>query len=315
MVVGRKRFPKVVQGHWTKQEQLWSTNTRELVAAERTVLAYLKWARLARCTVRLFTDNIVTLVYVNKMGGRYPHLREVANRLLRQCEERGVRLVAEHVPGTYNKIADALSRLTKDRSDWKLNQRIFRLLDTLWGPHTVDWFATRNNRQLPRFASWAVDAEATYVDALKNLHRRENGFANPPFAVIGAVAQKLRRTKNALTLIAPAWPAQHWWPLVLDLMVDVPILLPDLTDLFTPSEMRGVAYKPAAPPWGVIAFRLSGNYTKRNRFRKKCRRLLHQGGLQILVNIMNRFGGNGFSSPGTEGAIRSILLFLSCYSS
>ncbi len=187
-------------------------------------------------------------------GGRFPHLREVADRLLKACERKGVRVVAEHLPGVKNKWADALSRLPKDRSDWKLNSGVFRLLDKRWGPHSIDWFATRVNTQLPRYASWTADEGCVYVDAIKHLHRRENGYANPPFAVIGLVLQKLKTSKQSLTMVVPAWPAQHWWPMLLELMVDIPMLLPNHSQLFTPSEVCGVSYTPAAPPWGFSPF-------------------------------------------------------------
>jgi hypothetical protein len=199
----------------------------------------------------LFTDNIVTMVYINKMGGKFPHLRQVAERILRRCEKRKVVIAAEHVPGVKNRLADKLSREPKDRSDWKLNSRVFQVLDNRWGPHTVDFFATRNNTQLPRFACWRADELATFIDGLKNLYRKENGYANPPFAIIGQVLGRLRRTQRDLTLVVPAWPAQHWWPVLLKLMVDVPVLLPDIDDLFKPSHGVGVVYRSKAPPGGL----------------------------------------------------------------
>ncbi len=223
LILKGKRYPKVVQGHWTVEEQQWSTNKKELVAAERTVSAYLKWARLKNCGS--------PLVYrqrgnpgIHQQNGRSfpPSSRGGKQGATAIANRREVKLMAEHVPGVRNKVADTLSRLPKDRSDWRLNREVFKMLDRLWGPHTIDWFATRNNSQLPRFASWTADAKCTYVDALKNLHRKENGFANPPFAVIGLVLQRLRATKNPLTLVVPAWPSQHWWPMILELMVGRP---------------------------------------------------------------------------------------------
>lgn len=309
-MMGKHKVSEVVHGHWTKEEQSWSINKKELVAAERSIKAYLKWADLKNCAIRLMTDNVVTMVYINSMGGRFSHLREVADRLLRACERRKVKVVAEHLPGVKNKWADTLSRLPKDRSDWKLNSGVFRLLDKIWGPHSIDWFATKVNTQLPRYASWSVDADCVYVDAIKHLHRRENGYANPPFAVIGLVLQKLKTSKQSLTMVVPAWPAQHWWPMLLELMVDIPILLPNHSQLFTPSEVSGISYTPAAPPWGVLAFRLSGNCLKRRRFRKKYLRLLRQGGQPLLIRTMVLFGKDGLNSPGTRAAIQSILLSL-----
>jgi hypothetical protein len=285
-----KRRPRVVQGYWTAQEQQQSTNWKELVAAQRVVGAFIRWQNLRDCAVRLFTDNTVTYTYLNKMGGRVEHLRTVAKAVLEACEARRVKLVVEHLPGVQNEVADKLSRVPMDRSDWSLNRRFFRYLDFLWGPHSVDWFATRNNAQVPRFASWAADDQATYTDALQHLKQRENGYANPPFAIIGQVLQRIARTSRELTLIVPAWPAQHWWPLLLNLLVDTPLLLPDVHDLFTPPSRVGVHYTPLRPPWRCFACRISGRSSKRKAYRQRLRRLCALGGPALLTEIMNTFG-------------------------
>jgi len=57
LIMKGKRHSKVVQGHWNAEEQLLSTNARELLAAERVVSAYLRWAKLKDCVIRLLTDN------------------------------------------------------------------------------------------------------------------------------------------------------------------------------------------------------------------------------------------------------------------
>src|SRR5690606_7828563 len=51
LMMNAKHFGEVVQGHWTKEAQQWSINTKELIAAERTIKAYLKWARLKECAI------------------------------------------------------------------------------------------------------------------------------------------------------------------------------------------------------------------------------------------------------------------------
>jgi hypothetical protein len=161
--------------------------------------------------------------------------------------------VVEHLPGVQNTVADALSRWPMDRSDWSLNPEVFQLVEHRWGPHTIDWFATRQNTRLPRFASWAADEQATYVDALQNLGKPENGYANPPFSLIGKILQKIRKTGRDLTLIVPAWPSQHWWPLLLELLSDTPLILPQVPDLFSPPERVGAL--PSAGP-GLGSFRM-----------------------------------------------------------
>ena len=70
------------------------------------------------------------------------------------CMNRDITLVAEHLPGVLNTIADQESRVMRDRSDWMLNPRIFSKIQQKWGPLEVDMFASRLTTQLRRFFSW-----------------------------------------------------------------------------------------------------------------------------------------------------------------
>jgi hypothetical protein len=243
------------------------------------------------------------------MGGKFTHLRTVAARVLGFCEERGVRLVVEHLPGVQNKVADKLSRWPLDRSDWSLNRTVFRLLDSIWGPHTVDWFATRHNALLPRFATWCADEQATYIDALQCLHENENGFANPPFAVIGQIIQKVRQSNRDLTLIVPAWPSQHWWPTLLSLMSDTPLLLPNFPDLFLPPEGKDVYYWQLPPPWRCFAFRISGKSARRRVYRGRLEKLLYltSDGPNLLADMIMSFSQDDELPDSTTMAVGSII--------
>lgn len=305
MVVKGKKARQVVQGFWSQEEKSLSTNSRELMAAQRVVLAYLKWKRIFGVAIRLFTDNLVTYTYINNMGGRFHHLREIAMSILSECERRRVKLVVEHLPGVQNVLADRLSRAPMDMSESELSPSLFRYLDALWGPHTVDFFATRYNAKLPRFATWGVDDRATYIDGLLHLKKKENGYANPPFSIIGQVLQRISVSSRDLTLIVPAWPSQYWWPLLLHLLVEVPLLLPEDSSLSLSSGSQ------RSPPWRVFACRISGRSAKRKAFRRRLHRLCALGGRNPLIEIMNTVGGDGPCFAATEAAIDSILHNLS----
>ena len=73
-----------------------------------------------------------------------------------------------------------------------LNPRIFQLIETAFGPHTIDAFATRQNRQVSRFGAWEPQPEATWVDSMGKNWTAENVWANPPFSHIGRVLQKIK---------------------------------------------------------------------------------------------------------------------------
>jgi len=49
-------------------------------------------------------------------------------------------------------VADYISRTT-DYDDWSLNPLVFKELDKLWDPHTIDRFVDWCNHQVPHFNS------------------------------------------------------------------------------------------------------------------------------------------------------------------
>ena len=53
-----------------------------------------------------------------------------------------------------------------------------------------------------------------------------NCYAFPPFSLLPRVLAKIRYDKALVLLIAPVWPTQSWYPLLLQLSTVQPILLP-----------------------------------------------------------------------------------------
>ena len=304
-LVDGSRSRDLVQGWWSPEEQRQSINTKELWAAERTVAAFLKWRFIQGSAIRLFTDNQVAAAYLRRMGGRKEHLRVIAERIWARCEVRGVFLTVEYVEGKKNVIADALSRVEGDSSEWKLDPAVFGLLQWRWGPHTVDFFASRDNAQLPRFATWRADEWATYIDGLSHLRAKENGYANPPFAIIGKVLQRLYLSSRSLTLVVPAWPSQLWWPMAMHMLVDVPMLLPHYPGVMAPTFRR--QEEVPVLPWRYFALRISGNSSTRKAFRAKLRRHCCPGGQFLRTIITSWCGNGGRNTAGADRAVDSIL--------
>ena len=65
------------------------------------------------------------------------------------CVNNSIRLEPEWIPREQNELADYYSRIV-DHDDYMLNLSVFAWLDELWGPHSVDRFASPNNAQLDR---------------------------------------------------------------------------------------------------------------------------------------------------------------------
>ena len=131
-------------------------------------------------TILLWLDNQTSVAYINRLGGTVSaELNRLAKNLWLWCLERDIRLEAKHLPGVQNVIADEESRHMKDRSDWKLNPKVFDQINRQWGPLEIDLFASRLTYQLPRYFSWRPDPHAEATDAFTQDWSKTRGYANP----------------------------------------------------------------------------------------------------------------------------------------
>ena len=112
----------------------------------------------------------------------FPKLNTIVRELWLWCMNRDITLVAKHLPGVLNTIADQESWVMRDRSDWMLNPRIFKKIQQKWGPLEVDMFASRLTTQLKRFFSWRPDPEAEALNAFNQnwSNLQERGLCQPP---------------------------------------------------------------------------------------------------------------------------------------
>jgi hypothetical protein len=98
-------------------------------------------------------------------------------------------------------------------------------------PYNIDLFSSHWNAQLPSFVSWRPQPGASAVNAFLLNWSSHAGYAFPPFALIPKCLEKLRREKANLVFICPVWPAQPWFPVLLESACDVPILFYPSHDL------------------------------------------------------------------------------------
>eukprot|EP00392_Amoebophrya_sp_AT5.2_P003529 g3534.t1 len=86
-----------------------SSNFRELL----TVLKVLESGETfgGRRFLFLRTDNTTTRHYVNAGTGKCPDLAKIAGEIIQVCAAKGFVLIASHIAGKANVVADALSRL------------------------------------------------------------------------------------------------------------------------------------------------------------------------------------------------------------
>ena len=111
---------------------------------------------------------------------------------------------------------------------------------------------------------------AVHTDAFTLDWATFRGYAFPPFSVIGRCLQLIQSQRvEHLVIVTPVWPTQTWYPLLLTLCIDFPILLPIQKDLLT-REGRNHPL----PQLQLAGWLLSTVATKREDFLAKTRDIL-----------------------------------------
>jgi len=151
------------RGPWSPQEQKLHINCLELLAATLAVKTFAK--DKANMLILLKMDNTSAISYINRKGGSVPRISTADKRVMAVVHGE-----------EYPLASSALTRPTEHSSrcgiqvldrpiEWKLNPELFRKIDSLLGPLSIDLFASRLLSQLPTFFSWKPNPQAVAMDA------------------------------------------------------------------------------------------------------------------------------------------------------
>ena len=164
-------------------------------------------------TIKWYTDN-KNVHHIMQVGSKNPVLHDIVVDMTRGSESRSIHIDTEWVPREQNKQADFLSRC-HDSDDWQIAPLVFLHLDKIWGPHTIDRFASDYNTKCIRFNSrwWCPGTEG--VDAFTKSWEGENNWLVPPPRLILRVLAKLKDDKSFGTLVIPKWHVSPYWPLLI----------------------------------------------------------------------------------------------------
>ena len=127
-----------------------------------------------------------------------------------------------------------------DQTDWMLCPTIFHQINQGLGLLEVDLFASRLTHQLPLYASWRPDPMAVTTDAFTMNWAELKGYANPPWNPIGRVLAQTRQQQAKLVLVVPVWKAQAWYPVLLEMLVHIPLLISRRKDLIQTTHPEGL---------------------------------------------------------------------------
>ena len=239
---------KEAAGPWTKSIRFKSINYRELLAVFLTLKTFV--GELSNKCVQILSDNVTTVAHLNHLGGNIKDLSDLTKSIFNLAFTHKIDIQAKHLAGKQNTHADRLSRVSENSTfQWKLDHRIFKLANRLYGTHTIDRFADLTNFQCNTYNSLHWDPYTSGIDALAQrdwmIH---NNFVNPPIQLIPEVLNVIKSQKATATIVAPFWPAQPWTNTLLTLSIAQPFALPSLSKVSwcmgkNPEPMKNVRWK------------------------------------------------------------------------
>ena len=279
-------------GFWSLEEQGNHINFLELKA----VLLGLKslCSAFSGKHILVQSDNTTAVAYINAMGGiKSIPSNEMAIVIWDWCLNHNIWLSATHIPGSKNIQADKESRVLKESTEWSLSLEVFNVIQERWGKFDIDLFASRLNFKVPRYVSWRPDPGAQFINAFLMNWKPYYFYAFPPFSLLATFLQKIEQDQSTGILIVPMWTTQPWFTLLLNLLTDNPLALPQTDSLlFLPLSN---AIHPLSRRLQLMACKVSGSPSNRETFQAKLPTSSCSLGQLVPKNNMPYISRNGMS--------------------
>ncbi len=283
-------------GKWNKEELPWHINVKELVATQKAILTFTRIHKVN--SIHLLIDNTNALSYLTKMGGKTnQHMNDIAKQIWEYLLKNKIQCTAEYIPTELNVQADRESRTT-DSSEWKLKELTFNEICSNFGQPDVDLFASLACHQLRKYISYKPDPEALAVDAFQQNWAHTFPYAFPPFNQIGRTLAKVRKQRSKMIIVTPTWQTQPYYPTLLQMAIQRPLLLPQDRDLLQdPAGNRHPLINQGK--LRLAAWLVSGNPSKQKDFhnrqpslsktpdQKELKQIMSQPGKSLLAGVCN----------------------------
>lgn len=249
----------VAMGYWDDDMFGGHSTATEVQADIEATTAFVKEYDLRDTNLLIRSDASTSVSYINRQGGRKPHLARPIILFLREMWfSRRIRIRAVHLAGIENKVADQLSRDKEAWTEMELTWETWESIDGALGPHTIDAMASSINAKLPRFISWTPEAKAEQTNFfVAEIDPREAVFLFPPDAIIARTLHRIKELAlHRVTLVAPWWPAQPWFPTLMNMMTTLPFFINHHPSVSLPRIL--VAQGKSIPDWTYAAWSISG---------------------------------------------------------
>ena len=294
--------PTQTGGTWNVREANLNINIQELIAAELAIKTFTKSVKVKSIHIQI--DNTAALSYLVKMGGTgNMQMNVITKRIWNYLVENNISLTAEWIPTHLNIWADWESRHSQDSSEWKLCPSIFHRVCQKFGKPNLDLFASRNCHQLQRYVSWKPDPLCLFADAFSQRWEQFLPYAFPPFCLITRVVRKVSRDQVPhMILVTPLWSTQPWYPCLLGMSIENPIILPRFQNLLrNPNQESHPLIRDSNLT--LVAWSISGLPLQQEEFRRTLPKSSQTAGPKELELLTAMPGISGWA-----GAIRGRLI-------
>ena len=178
-------------------------------------------------------------------------------------------LSASHIPGVLNVEADAESRKSEVRTEWRLNEDVFQNMISYFNfKPSIDLFASRVNTKLKQFIAYRPDPEAVAINSFSVSWSDLKFYSFPPFSCVGKVLQKITQDQATGLIIVPDWPNQPWYGSLFDIcIVDPYIIPPSVNQLYLPNQPQ--LHHPLFKSLGLLACHVSGKVINRDSYPRR----------------------------------------------
>lgn len=196
-------------GDWSDEEGLFHSNYKEMLTILKCLSRFGPF--LSHSSVLLQCDNKSVVAYLRNEGGsRSTALMNLTYQIYEILDRFDIHVVAHHIPGRYNSVADRLSRKSIV-PEWHLIPSLTKVVFSKWGIPEVDLFASSRAHVVPRYVSLDQrDPAAWRHNAFAWEWEFELAWVFPPPNLIPRVLMHLNRAKGTYLVIAPRWPQAFW---------------------------------------------------------------------------------------------------------
>ena len=186
-----------------------SINVKELL----TIWYALMTVSQRNIAIQVLCDNSSALHVLKKGGSMKYELFSLAELIWNRVTAFNWTLNISHIAGTFNVIADQLSRNTPLSTEWSLTQQDFQKVLDLNPLLEVDLFATKLNKKLPVYVSPCPDPAAAAVNALTVSWEKWNHlYLFPPTPILSKVLCLLTQYSFiSATIVTPEMPTRPWY--------------------------------------------------------------------------------------------------------